>query len=304
MKSVMKKFVWVLVMAVFAGSSLKAQRTEIPDQLRDARLDSILNEVLFDDEDLSYLFQVKKNFQFLYWRSNFDTRTFYAGREIGTQQYNFSGQLFYMHSMGLFAGVSGSWYSQLDPGYRTTVLSVGYSKGLKKKQFFRYRLSYDYFVFNNDDPDFEPLYNSGLSAGITLKSKTLGTRMNYYLLLGKETGSSFSWNAYSYLNLLRLGTYDRIRLEPQVLFYFGSEAVEYQLSEILVDPLTNTTYDSYYKDEFGLMNIQLQLPLRVKYKNFDFEASWIHNFPQTMNDGFSYPQNSSFRFSIGYIFSL
>lgn len=291
---------------VLIGNGLKAQRSEVEmaDQLREARLDSILNAVIFDDDNLSYLFGLKKNFQFLYWRSNFDTRTFYAGREIGTEQYNLSGQLYYMHSKGIYAGISGAWYSQLDPGYRTTVLTLGYSKGLKKKQFFRYRISYDYFIFNNDDPDYEPLYNSGLNAGITFKSKNLGTRMNYYLLLGKETGSSFSWDAYSYINLVRLGTYDKIRMEPQVLLYFGSEAVEYQLNETLVDPLTNIIYDSYYKDEFGLLNIQLQLPLKIKYKSFDFGAAWIYNFPQTQNDGFSYPQNSSFRFSIGYIFSL
>lgn len=302
----MKKLIYFLVLFVLIGSSLKAQRSEVdvPDQLREARLDSILNSVLFDDDNLSYLLGIKKNFQFLYFRSNFDTRTFYAGREIGVEQYNLSSQLYYMHSIGLYAGVSGAWYSQLDPGYRTTVLTLGYSKGLKKKQFFRYRISYDHFIFNNDDPDYEPLYNGGLNTGITLKSKTLGTRMNYYLLLGKETGSSFSWDAYSYINLVRLGTYDKIRLEPQASFYFGSEAVEYQLSESLVDPLTNISYDSYYKDEFGLLNIQLQLPLKIKYKNFDFGAAWLYNIPQTRNEGFSYPQSSSFRFSIGYIFNL
>ncbi|HKJ41552.1 MAG TPA: hypothetical protein VKA27_05625 [Sunxiuqinia sp.] len=300
----MSKVIAILLFTLVATGALHAQRPEIPDQLREARFDSLLNEILFEDDNLAYLLGVKKNYQFLYYRTAFDTRTFYAGREIGSQQYNFSGQLYYMHSKGIYAGVSGAWYSQLNPGYRTTVLTLGYSKGLKKKTFFRYRISYDYFVFNNDDPDFEPLYTSGMNAGITLKSKTLGTRMNYYMLLGKETGSSFSWDAYSHINLLRLGTYDRIRLEPQALFYFGSEAVEHKLSEVLVDPMTNISYDSYYKDEFGLMNIQLQLPLRIKYKSFDFDASWIYNFPQTKNDAFSYQQNSSFRFSIGYIFNL
>ena len=300
----MKRVVVLLILVVFVGQVVKAQSTDITEKLREASIDSLLNDVILDDDYLNSLFKAKKNFQFLYWRSNYDSKTFFAGREIGDQQYSLSGQLFYMHSKGIYAGVSGAWYSQLDPGYRTTVLTVGYGNGLKKLKFFRYRLSYDYFLFNNDDPDFEPIYTSGLNTGITLKSKNLGTRMNLYFLLGKETGKNFSWDAYGYINVVRLRHYNKIRLEPQVSLFWGSEAVEYQLSEILIDPLTNMEYDSYYKDEFGLMNIQFQLPLSVKIKNFDFQASYIYNLPQTMNEGFSYPETSFFRISLGYIFSL
>lgn len=131
--------------------------------------------------------------------------------------------------------------------------------------------------------------------------KTLNNKQ--FTLLGKEAGASFSWDAYSSIHLLCLSTYDKIRLEPQA-FYFGSEVAEYQLNDMLIDPLTNTGYSSYYKDEFGLMNIQFKLPLNINYKNFDIEAAWIYNMPQTMNDGFSYSNNSVLRFSIGYIFSL
>lgn len=293
---------FVLVLIFTQG--LKAQQPNMIDELREARLDSLLNEVFFDDDDLSYLFGLKKNFQFLYWRSSFDSRTFFAGREIGTQQHNLSGQLYYLHSKGFYAGVSGAWYSQLQPGYRTTILTAGYSKGLKKMDFFRYRLSYDYFFFNNDDPEFDPLYNSGLNAGISLKSKSLGTRFDAYFLLGDDVGTTLSWDAFAYVNLVRLGSYDQIRLEPEVSLYFGSELVEYQLNEVIIDPVTNIGYDYYYEDAFGLMNVQLQLPLNIKYKQFDFEAAWIYNVPQTMGDGISYDKSSFFRFSLGYILSL
>ncbi|HZL11183.1 MAG TPA: hypothetical protein VFC65_14430 [Prolixibacteraceae bacterium] len=300
----MKKLFFIFVLIIISSSVLTAQKTEIVEKLREDRIDSLLNLVIFNEDDLSYLFNLKKNYQFLYARTSYNTKTFFAGREIGKNQYNLSAQLFYLHSSGIHAGISGAWYSQLDPGYRTTVLSLGYSKGLKKLKFFRYRLSYDYFLFNDDDPNYKPLYTSSLNTGITLKTKNTGTRANLSVLLGQETGTQFTWDFYSYINLIKLGNYDKIRLEPEVSLYFGSETVEHQLNEVLIDPLTNIEYDSYYKDEFGLLNIQLEIPISINFKSFDLEAAWIYNFPQTMNKNITYPDNSFFRVSLGYIFKL
>ena len=300
----MRKLLFVVVLFIISGKMLTAQKPEIAEKLREEQIDSLLNLVLFEEDDLSYLFNLKKNYQFLYARTNYNSRTYYAGREIGKNQYNLSAQLFYLHSSGIHAGISGAWYSQLDPGYRTTVLSLGYSKGLKKSNFFRYRLSYDYFLFNNNDPDFKPLYSSSLNTGITLKGKNMGTRGNLSVLLGQETGTQFTWDFYSNMNLAKLGRYDKIRFEPQVSLYFGSESVEYQLNEVLIDPFTNIEYDSYYKDVFGLLNVQLELPVTMNYKGFNLEAGWIFNFPHTMDKNMSYPNNSYFRIALGYIFKL
>lgn len=302
--SEMRKLVFVFVLFIISGKISTAQKPQIVEKLQEQQLDSLLNLVLFGEDDLSYLFNLKKNYQFVYARTNYNSRTYYAGREIGQNQYNLSAQLFYLHSSGFFGGISGAWYSQLDPGYRTTVLSAGYSKGLKKMKSFIYRLSYDYFLFNNNDPDFEPLYRSSLNTGITLKSKSLGTRGNLSLLLGQQTGTQFTWDFFGNLNLVKLGSYDKIRFEPDASIYFGSESVEYQLNEVLIDPETNTEYDSYYKDEFGLLNIQLELPLTISYKGFNLEGAWIFNFPRTKNTNVSYPVTSYFRFALGYIFKL
>lgn len=300
----MKKIFLILFLAFLSGQQLYAQKPESLDEARMARIDSLLNDLLFGEDVSAYAQGLKQNFQFLYFRANYDTKTYFAGREIGNDQYNLSGQLFYMHSNGIFAGVSGSWYSQLDPGYRTTVLTLGYGKGLKNAKFLRYRFSYDYYLFNNDDPDFDPLYTSGLNTGITLKSKSLGTRFDAAFLLGKEVSTQLSWDFYAYLNLVKLGKYDKIRLEPEVSLSFGTEAAAFSLSEVLVDPVTNDVYDTYYEDVFGLLNVQLILPLNITYRNFDFEVSYQYNLPRTQGDALSYPESSSFRLSLGYMFSL
>ncbi|RKD91296.1 hypothetical protein [Mangrovibacterium diazotrophicum] len=281
-----------------------AQRTDILEKDRFTRIDSLLSDVLFGDDELYDLFSGKKNFQFLYAGANYNSKTYFAGREIGTDQYNFSGQLYYMHSIGFFAGVSGSWYSQLDPGYRTTVFSAGFGKGFKKIKFLRYRASLDYFLFNVDDPDFDALYNSSLNAGITLKSKSLGTRLDGSLLMGQEFGQQLSWDVYAYLNLIKFSRYDYLRLEPEVSLFWGSEAAEFLLNEAYVDEITQTEVSTYYKDVFGLLNIQLQLPVSLSWKSFDLEVSYNYNLPQTIGDGESYSNSSYFRISLGYIFNL
>jgi hypothetical protein len=209
-----------------------------------------------------------------------------------------------MHSGGFFAGVSGSWYSQLEPGYRTTTLNAGFGRSLKKASFFRYRASFSYFIFHVDDPDFDPLYTTSLNAGVTLKSKTLGTRLDGTLLMGQEVGKQISWDVYGYLNLVKFSRFDYLRLEPEVSLFWGSEAAEFLLSEAYFDETTQTEISTYYKDVFGLLNIRLQLPLSLSWKSFDLEVSYNYNLPQTIGDGSEYPASSYFRISLGHIFNL
>ncbi|WP_163708620.1 hypothetical protein [Mangrovibacterium lignilyticum] len=298
----MKRIALLLGLLVVLSLPIVAQRTDILEKDRFTRIDSLLNDVLFGDDDLYAIFKGKKHFQFIYAGTNYNSRTYFAGREIEDKQYNLSGQLYYMHSLGFFTGVSGSWYSQLDPAYRTTVISAGFGKGLKKLNFLRYRASVDYFLFHIDD--FDPLYNSSLNAGITLKSKSLGTRLDGSLLMGQEFGQQVSWDVYAYLNLIKFGRFDYLRLEPEVSLFWGSEAAEFLLNEAYFDETTQTEISSYYKDVFGLLNIQLQLPLSLSWKSFDLEVSYNYNLPQTIGDGESYAESSYFRISLGYIFNL
>jgi len=302
----MKKIIVIGIGLVlsFLAANAQVEKAAVKDLERLARVDSLLIDFLGEDDDLLSLFDVDRNFHFIYAGSSYSSKTYFAGREIGTNQYSLSGQLYYMSSSGFFAGASGSWYSQLDPAYRTTVLSTGFSKGLKKAKFFRYRLSGDYFLYHIDDPDYEPPYVASLNGGISLRSKSLGTRFDASVLVGDATDMQLSWSTYAYINLLRLGKYDRLRFEPEVALFWGSEDAEFLLSQAFVDPTTNTTITTYYQDVFGLLNVQLQLPLSLSLKNFNLEASWNYNLPQSMGDGESYPESGFFRVSLGYIFDL
>lgn len=294
----------ILLLLTFLSFQSNAQRLDIMDKERVERVDSLLSDILFEDDDLMDLFDVKQNFHFLYLSSSWSNRTYYAGRENGDYQSNLSGQLYYMSSSGFFAGLSGSWYSQLDPNYRSTILTVGYGKGLKKHPFLRYRFSADYFLFHVNDPEFDPIYNSSFNAGITIKNQSLGTRFDGSLLVGQEVGQQFSWNTYGYVYLTKFGKYNYLRLEPEVSLFFGSEAAEFLLNEAYFDPSTNEEVDTFYRDVFTLLNTQLRLPISLNWGNFDMQLSYIYNIPRTVGDSESYPNTSYIRFSLGYIFSL
>jgi hypothetical protein len=293
-----------LFLVVVLSFQAKAQRTDILNKERVAQVDSLLNEVLFDDDDLLDLLDMAQSFQFLYLAANWSNRTYYAGRENGNYQSNLSGQIYYMHSNGFYAGISGSWYSQLEPNYRSTIFSVGYGKSLRKHQFFRYRFSADYFLFHVNDSEFDPIYNSSLNAGLSYKSRTLGTSIDGSLLVGQEFGHQFTWNTNAYLYLVRFGNYNYLRLEPEISLYFGSEAAEFLLNEAYFEQTNNTVIDTYYKDVFTLLNTQLRLPLSLNWKNFDMQVTYLFNLPQTVGDGEPYPNTSFFRVSLGYIISL
>ncbi len=300
----MKAVGLILFSFVLLSFQAKAQRTDIMNKERVAQVDSLLNDVLFGDDDLLDLLLEEDTFQFLYISTNWSNRTYYAGRENGSYQSNLSGQIYYMHSNGFYTGISGSWYSQLEPNYRSTILSIGYGKSLKKHSYFRYRFSADYFIFHVNDPEFDPIYNSSLNAGLSLKSKTLGTSIDGSLLVGQEFGQQFTWNTNAYLYLARFGNYNYLRLEPEVSLFFGSEAAEFLLNEAYFDQTTNEPIDTYYRDVFALLNTQLRLPLSLNWNNFDMQLTYLYNIPRTIGDGEPYPNTSFFRISLGYIFSL
>ena len=298
----MKKLACLVCLVCFNFVSFGQK--EIPFEIQESRVDSVVNDLFLEEEmDLLGLISDTEDFQFLYWRANYDSKTFYAGREIGLDQYNLSSQLFYLHSIGFYAGLAGAWYSDLDPGFRTTVFSFGYGKGLKKKlKFIRYRTSFDLYFYNNNDPDFEPIYTSSLNLGTTLRCKIISTRFDAGFLLGKEIGTQLNWDIYSKITLLKFGKFNKLQFEPELSFFFGSETVEYDLSTYLYDQFDEPTY--YYEDVFGLLNTQLALPVSLSVGSFDFELSWHKNFPRSMDYAYEYEDSSFLSFSIGYIFSL
>nr|WP_319267386.1 hypothetical protein [uncultured Draconibacterium sp.] len=306
----MKKLFIILILFVNSMAVSYAQTNEavttIMDDERTARLDSLINDLFIDDPELKSLLNTNPwKMHYLYFRSSFSTKTVASGREIGDDQINIGNQLFYLNGAGFYAGVSGVWYNQLDPGYRTTILMGGYSNKLFNWDPLRVRLSYLRYISHIDDPLYEPLYKQALSSGFTLSNKHVGLRLDGSLHFGDyETGKSLSADLYGNLVLYENGYRKKIRFRPEISVTYGIDYQEFMLDESFIDPITGYEYTSYYIDKFGLMDVQLELPIDFRYKNFDFELSYKYHMPQNFVDDVEHPNLSVFQFSVGYFFRL
>ena len=300
---------WVRILysifLISLNSTLFAQ-----DVYNEAEIDSVLMELLEDDKDLYELFDGNTQFHFLYMGSTFNSRSFFDGREVGIDQYNLSGQFYYFITNGIYFGVSGSWYSQTDPGFRTTIVTGGFTKALENLKFLRYRINYNRYVYVNqnlNDSLYSPDHNSDVSLGVTLQHKWIGTRLNYTYLMGREDDHEISADIFSKIKLIKLGTFDRIQLEPEVTFYWLREDGEY------LDIPSETKENEFGPkpeyiqfDKFGLLDIELALPISISYNSFDLEIGYHVHIPYSFDPEYEF--NSSykglFKISLGYFISI
>ena len=286
------RFLLLLILSSLFLPGLKSQ---------DSDLDSLLDAILFEDEELISLLSGKTNFQYLYLRSHFENQSYFSGRDIGIEQYNYSAQISYFHSMGFNAGVGAIWYSQFDPKLYATYLSVGYSGRFDKKEDFRYRTAYNRYFYSKVDTIESHAFYNAFSAGATIDKGFIGTRLDFALLTGDALAGQVSWDLYGDITLIKLGTFDRIKFEPEVSLFFGKEIVAYyQLGGLG----QSQEYEWVEDSEFGLLNTAIRIPIGIDYRNFDLEIAYNINFPNSMITGDKLPTTTYFNISLGYIFSL
>ncbi len=298
----MSRFLILKTLACFLFISLAVFTFKAYGQ--DAETDSLLDKVLFGDDEFLSLFTSPKKFQFIYARTNYENKTYFAGRDLGISQYNLSAQLFYFHSIGFHAGMGGVWYSGFEPKLYTVLVSAGYSGKIDGSGDYRYRVSFDKYFFSKND-SVQGIFSNSLNFGGTVDKGIAGSRLDFSLLTGKETGMQISWDLYSKLELLKLGSDSKIKFEPEVSFYFGTEEVVfYEIGRGSGVVPRNWQIIGSSRNKFGLLNTEIILPVCLEYKNFDFEAGYNINFPRTCQSGTKLPVTSYFNFSVGYIFSL
>jgi hypothetical protein len=267
-----------------------------------SRLDSLMDDLLSDEKEISKLMYPVPKFQFLYAGVNYNSKTFYAGREIGDQMSNTSYQLYYFHSFGFFAGVSGSWYSQIDPSYKNTVLSAGFSKTINMAKSIYLRASYSRYFYYQPDPDYEYNFSNNLSTGLTFRKSWIGARVSLNFLFGQDFGMNMSSSLFSKIRLIHLGKYDNIQLEPELSFYIASETTV--LDNSLYNNSSRDIPTNSLKDSYGLLNSQLYIPITISLRNLEVELGYSVNIPRSLDENTAYPVSSFFSFSIGYLLQL
>ncbi len=269
------------------------------------QIDSLLNEVIFEDDDLLDMLITSKSFHFLYSRFNYDTKTYFAGRDIGFNQFNATGQIVYFHSSGFSIGAAAVYYRDLEPRINSSLITLGYNGLFTKSPDYRFRISYDRYFFAKSDSLSASSFNSSANIGISIDKKIIGTRVDYSLLIGKVVGSQFSWDLYGDFLILKMGKFDHIKFDPVISFYAGSDRTIITQIGVVPGVLPKRyTLTEIEKEKFGWMNTELKLPISVSYLNFDIEVGYNINFPRSIVTDEKLDNTSYFNFSIGYIISL
>jgi hypothetical protein len=284
------KRVIIQIMILLCGLEAMAQ----PD-----RVDSLLLNVLGDDKTINRLLYPPSFY--LYSGATCNNKTFYAGRELGDNMYTINGNIYIFHSGGFYIGASGLWYSELDPGYNSTVVTAGINRPLNKKRTFSFRASYSRYFFNNTDTVTEIVYSNNLGAGLTFRNNWIGGRLSFNALFGKEFGMNLAPSVFANITLVRFGTNNKIFLAPELSAFIGSETIEYESGGSIIDPQDPTYLTT---DKYGLLNTQAYLPLCIYVGDFDIEIGYSLNVPTTQDNTIKYPMSSFLSFSIGYLIPL
>lgn len=253
------------------------------------RIDSLLNDLIYNDSALVEILFKPVKYDFIYTGASFNNKTFYAGRETGTDMINVSGYLYYFSHLGLFAGASGLWYDQLTPGYTSTTLTLGYGHYLDKKHLFRLKGSYSRYIYNNSDTITTYPYENNANLNFSFKKKWFGTRISANYSFGKEENISFTPTVYSSFYFWKFGKNNKFYFGPEVSCYFSSETI-------------NSSTDP--EEVFGLLNTQLYTPLSINFGNLELQFAYYLNFPITQDTEYSYSVASSYSVSVFYLIPI
>jgi len=257
--------------------------------------DFIIGKLLEEEETLDEFIKAITNFQFLYFSVDYNNKTYFSGRDIDLDQFNIAPQVSYMNSNGFFAGISGIYYSEFVPKFDYVALNIGFGRNFGKQKNFRWSSSYTrYFYSPGVDNPFKNTFTA--SFGLKNKKKNFGGQVSGTYLFGDEDSFQFITSSFASINLYTSEN-NSLKLRPQVNILVGKQIVE--LSRNIT--IGNQTITQYIQnDEIGLINTQLNIPLQLNIKNYDFELGYTINLPSELAGESNLNITSFVNFSIAY----
>jgi hypothetical protein len=282
----MKKI--LIVVFIFSGISVYAQTDKI---------DSLLNDLIYSELDSIFIPDRPVRYDFIYAGTNYSSNTVYAGREIGNGIINLSALIYYYNSSGFFVGASGSWYDCLEPNCNSSAFTAGFSKMLGKKNSFSVRTAYSRFIYLNPDTAAYYPYKNNFSLGLAFYKTFLGAKVSGNYLFGDMNKLNLSAGIYSRFLQLKFGKYNRVYLYPEVSVYFSRETVS-------IAKITEDEQVLQYRDDFGLLNTQVYLPIGLSAGNFNLEFAYSLNWPVTKDVNIKFPGMSFYNISLSYLLPI
>jgi len=285
---------WLLLILAATSFALSAQ---VPD--KGDEFDLLLDELFFNEQQ--FIDDILDSFithNFIYANLSFENNTFFTGRDSGVDQFNLVPQISYYHSSGFNASVSGIYYEVYEPNWDFTNVYVGYYNTVGKNQIFSYDAGYTRYFYS----DGWNVFSNVLSAGIGLRNKkrTLGTKLSGSFLFGSDQSFQLISRTYARITLSQQKNFV-LKFRPQVNFIMAQQTLE--LQQIDPDPGQGEG-EVFYNDVFALLNTQINLPVALSTRSWDFEVGYNINVPNPVETEPSLDPTGYFHLSIGYFIDL
>jgi hypothetical protein len=281
---------WLLLFTVATTANLYAQEPE------EDELDMLLDELFFNDEQfINDILDSFNTYSFIYTNVSYNSNTFFSGRDSGIDQFNMVPQISYFSSSGFNISVSGIYYETFTPNWDLTNISLGYYNTIGKQKLVNYNLGYTRFIYTNGWDTFTNSVDFGL--GIRNKKRTLGTKLTTSYLFGTDQSFQMVLRNYAYITLAREKNFI-LKLRPQLSFLAAQQTTA--LEQLITQGDTVIT-EYIYNDIFDLLNTQVNIPLTLSTKSWDFELGYNINFPSPVKTEPNLKTTSFFNISIGYL---
>lgn len=260
-----------------------------------------------------------------------------AGRDLGIKQEGFNAGANYFHKSGFWGGVTGFWYSDIDPSYALTDLSVGYMGLVSKK--FSYMATYSHSFYNSSE--LATLENTLSGTGI-FDFGFIEPYIDYSFYFGKESAHRVTPGISFDISKKNVLIFDKISFRPSASIIFGNQNIVEtkfvisdderlqiflnrrpalkrfiednpeptlkQIEKILVFfPNAGFLFEAQdtNRNVFGLMNYGFSFPLAFSKGNFNFSATYTYNIPVVLpGESFDVSPNDYISFSLSYKFKL
>ncbi len=286
--------IWLLLFTVATTVSSYAQVTNDEDEI-----DILLDELFFNDQQfIDEILDSFNTYNFIYTNVSFNSNTFFSGRDSGIDQFNLVPQISYYSSSGFNVSVSGIYYETFEPNWDFTNVSVGYFNTIGKNKLLTYNAGYTRYFYSDG---WDTFTNSlDLSIGLRTKKRNLGTKLGASYLFGTDQSFQLVSSSYGKITIAKQKNFS-LKLIPKLNFILAQQTIAL---EQLVGQGDQVTTEFVYNDIFDLLNTQINIPVSLTTKSWDFEFGYNINFPSALESESDLKTTSFFNISIGYLIDL
>lgn len=275
-----------------------------------------------EDEEWLAILSGEANYHLVYFQASYENNSYFAGRDIGLDQFNMSAQVSYSYKQ-FSVTAAGIFYESLIPNWQATALSLNYRLPLKFP--LNIDLNYGRYIFHGENDSLLGSYPNNVGVGFSHSANFWGASADFSLLAGTDgIAPQIMTGAYGNFKLFTWNEQNSISFRPEVGFYFGSEvtALSTAPGTIFAKPSDGPGPGQgngqnggggpgqgggslpEYATVFGLLNTEINFHLLVYVGDLDLTFTLQNNRPRSVDAEIAYIPTTMFSISAGYALSF